>query len=132
MKDKILEKIAKIEASDFKDTTYSIKQLKDIVENGNYTLTYELDHKEDLIAYLIVFNYEYEKELLKIWVDPERRRQRHATRLLEPYKNEKLLLEVDATNEKAISFYTNLGFKPYYRRKKYYNGRTDAILMRKN
>ncbi len=47
-------------------------------------------------------------------------------------KSEKIMLEVKANNDPAISLYTNMGFKQIHIRPKYYEGNIDAIIMERS
>lgn len=71
-------------------------------------------------------------DIINIAVDPDFQNKGIATKLIEYVinntKSEKLMLEVNEINTKAINLYTKCHFKEITRRKKYY-GSNDAIIM---
>lgn len=71
-------------------------------------------------------------DIINIAVSEEHQNNGIATKLIEYVinhtKSEKLMLEVNEINQKAINFYTKCNFKEISRRKKYY-GDNDAIIM---
>ena len=96
-----------------------------------------------LSGLLLVQRVPPDAEILTICVDPAHRRQGfaqslldHARTLLGPHGVDRLLLDVDAGNEGAISFYERNGFNRDGVRKNYYQhggGRSsDAVLMSRN
>jgi ribosomal-protein-alanine N-acetyltransferase len=52
--------------------------------------------------------------------------------IIDNTKSEKIMLEVKANNDPAISLYTNMGFKQIHIRPKYYEGNIDAIIMERS
>lgn len=96
-----------------------------------------------LSGLLLVQRVPPDAEILTICIDPARRRQGfaqslldHARTLLGPHGVDRLLLDVEAGNEGAISFYERNGFNRDGVRKNYYQhggGRSsDAVLMSRN
>lgn len=78
-----------------------------------------------------------EIELLTLAVDPDNRRigegKTLVKRLIEQAKlrgAQIIFLEVAETNDAAQSIYVSLGFKKVGRRKAYYGGKIDAVVMR--
>lgn len=77
-----------------------------------------------------------ETEILTICVAPEFQKQGIANRLLNEAfikaKGTNFFLEVNENNEAAKTLYQKNGFKVVGRRKKYYNNKDDALIMRKD
>ncbi|MGC3872678.1 ribosomal protein S18-alanine N-acetyltransferase [Halomonas sp. GXIMD04776] len=93
-----------------------------------------------LVAYALLYRLPFDAELQAIAVIPEVRRRGIAQALLERlvaeancWNNERLLLEVRASNQAAYKLYEKQGFKLDGRRRGYYrdlDGRwEDALLM---
>ena len=53
----------------------------------------------------------------------------HLLELLEILECEKIFLEVDEANYKAINLYEKVGFVVSYTRRKYYKNKNDALVM---
>ncbi|MEV6288178.1 GNAT family N-acetyltransferase [Kribbella sp. NPDC051770] len=71
-------------------------------------------------------------DLLRIAVDPAYRRTGVARELLEATLGDRtVLLEVAAGNAAAIGLYAGFGFEEISRRRGYYGGGEDAIIMRR-
>ena len=71
-------------------------------------------------------------DLLRIAVEPAYRRTGVAKELLEAALGARtVLLEVAAGNEAALGLYTAFGFEQISRRRGYYAGGEDAIIMRR-
>ncbi|MFT4188858.1 MAG: ribosomal protein S18-alanine N-acetyltransferase [Aeromicrobium sp.] len=75
-------------------------------------------------------------DLLRIAVDPSARRHGHARGLLADLAQaaadegaERLMLEVAADNDAALAFYRAAGLTPIHRRRRYYPGGVDAIIL---
>lgn len=89
-----------------------------------------------LVGYLIALVAIDELDVASVAVDPGRRRQGIAELLLrEALKGKglnKAFLEVSVENKPAIGLYEKVGFKQVGVRKKYYEGKHDALLMAMN
>lgn len=89
-----------------------------------------------LVGYLIGLLAVDELDVASVAVDPSRRREGIAVLLLrEALKGRglnKAILEVSVANTAAIGLYEKLGFKRVGIRKKYYEGKDDALLMTLN
>ncbi len=90
-----------------------------------------------ILGYAAFFDLEEEYHLISMAVRPDRRRMRvgqqlldHILRLSEKNSISRVTLEVRASNEAAISFYSSRRFVPVAIRKNYYedNGE-DAVVM---
>lgn len=75
-------------------------------------------------------------DLMNIAVRADRRGRGLARRLLEAVLRsarragaERVVLEVRDGNEAAIALYRSLGFQPVGRRRRYYEGKADALIM---
>jgi [ribosomal protein S18]-alanine N-acetyltransferase len=89
----------------------------------------------DLVGYLICSRYDTVWHIMNVAVDPELRRRRIATTLLETLigrveRDAQLTLEVRRSNAGAIELYDGFGFRSAGVRRRYYqdNGE-DAIVM---
>ena len=112
------------------------------LENTN-NLSIALNHKDQLIGYLIAVVATSSAELLNIGIDSRYQRKGHATMLLAHLFGElidkgvsEVFLEVRISNKIAIAFYKSQGFKQISLRKNYYtknfknnSTREDAIIM---
>ena len=88
-----------------------------------------------LVGYLVCSRYADVWHLMNVAVDPQRRRARIATRLIERLFEEtaedaRFTLEVRTSNRAAISMYERFGFRAAGHRRRYYhdNGE-DALIM---
>jgi ribosomal-protein-alanine N-acetyltransferase len=88
-----------------------------------------------LVGYLICSRYADVWHVMNVAVDPSRRRERIATRLLERLFDEagqdaRYTLEVRTSNQGAIEMYKRFGFRAAGHRRRYYhdNGE-DAVIM---
>jgi len=117
--------------------------------NAEKTLLKELENKiavylaaisdGKILGYIGIWNVCGEAEIINIAVRPEERRKGVGKFLLEnifSYCREKevisLNLEVRESNLAARSLYEKLGFETIGERKKYYDGKETAILMKKD
>lgn len=90
----------------------------------------------EVAGYAICSRYDTVWHLMDIAVDPERRREGVATRLVEslierlPTPDEAITLEVRPSNAAAVALYGSFGFKAAGVRRRYYsdNGE-DALIM---
>lgn len=85
---------------------------------------------------LAIFQFvEGEAEIIFIGVKKEKRKKGFATNILkffiDKYKPYVIFLDVREDNSVAIDFYQKNNFSIIGRRKKYYDGKIDAILMEK-
>ena len=88
-----------------------------------------------MVGYLVCSRYADMWHLMNVAVDPRRRRQRVATRLIEQLFEEagsgaRFTLEVRTSNQGAIAMYERFGFRAAGHRRRYYhdNGE-DAVIM---
>jgi ribosomal-protein-alanine N-acetyltransferase len=93
------------------------------------------DIEEGLAGYLVCSRYADVWHLMNVAVDPRRRRERIATRLIERLFDEagpgaRFTLEVRTSNGPAIAMYQRFGFRAAGHRPRYYhdNGE-DALIM---
>lgn len=101
---------------------------------ATYVLYDEADKK--ILAYVIVQTLYDEMEIMRFAVIPTRRREGLGKMLMnmlisaaKEHEVEKIILEVNSINYKAISLYKSLGFIEVGRRKDYYKQGEDALLM---
>lgn len=90
----------------------------------------------DDAAFLILRCAAEEAEVLSIGTHPEARRRGHARALVahgiaaaRAAGAERLFLEVAADNAPAVALYRRLGFAEVGRRRRYYDGRIDALVL---
>lgn len=91
-----------------------------------------------IIGYVCIMSLFEEAQILNIAVAPEHRGRGVGRMLLEraiivarDKGAEALILEVRVSNLAAIGLYDRYGFERYYVRKRYYEGKEDAVLMKK-
>lgn len=90
-------------------------------------------YEDDIVKGFVEIETHFETtDIINIAVDPRYQNKGIATKLIEYVINytvsEKLMLEVNEVNTKALSFYNGCNFKEIGRRKKYYES-NDAIIM---
>lgn len=92
-----------------------------------------LFENDQLLAFALGLLIHGELDIIAVCVQSDRRRQGVATRLIQYWmkdsKVKRAFLEVAEHNIPAINFYLKHGFRQSGRRKKYYEGRTDALVM---
>lgn len=98
----------------------------------------------NIIGVLIISYLCFEAEIITIFTHPEIRNKGIATQLiihcftyLKETRANKILLEVNAKNQNAISLYTKMAFIPIAIRKNYYKNKdnkelSDAVVMQHN
>ena len=119
---------------------WTIKNFKDCIEKGYYSLVLKEDNK--VIGFAILSVSTEESHLLNIGLTSLKRGRGLGRELLEKMimaaevmGSKKIFLEVRISNVIAIDLYKASGFKEIGLRKKYYRlkeGREDAILMSKS
>ena len=126
-----IQQIVEIEKNFFDKECYTYSQLVDMANNSNYSIKIFKDY-DIFCGYIIIYkNIDFD-EIFKIGVKDQYKRKGVGTSLLTFAKNSclnKIYLEVRASNEIAINFYLSNGFNINGRRKNYYSGNEDAILM---
>ena len=83
-------------------------------------------------GFILYQKVEGEAEIITIAVRPEERRKGFASLLLERLQEQSssIFLEVNITNQAAVNFYKKHGFTEIGLRKKYYDDKDDALVMR--
>lgn len=114
---------------------------KDFSTKNNLTERINLDYVQILVyeendilkGFIELENHFETTDIINIAVLEEYQNQGIATKLIEyviaNLKQQNIMLEVNAENEKAINFYKRNMFIEINRRKKYYNAQDDAIIM---
>lgn len=129
--DASIQQIAQVEKTSFVTEFYSQLQLIEMLSNPNYVIKV-VKENNIFCGYIIIYkNIDFD-EIYKICVLEQFKRKGFGSALIEYSKNicqNKLFLEVRASNETAIQFYLSNGFKINGKRKGYYSGDEDAILM---
>ncbi len=117
---------------------WSRKSIEEQLSNPN-AIYYVIIKNGKVVAYAGMWQILDECDINNIGVLKEERRNGYASMLLEKligYMNEKELacinLEVKSTNSPAIALYKKYGFYQTGLRKKYYQGREDALLFRRD
>lgn len=130
---KILEQIASLEQTIFKDTAYSLLTLKEMI--GNYDtykiFYYQEENSKNVQGYNIILESIDCYEILKIAVADKYRRKGIAEKLLIPIKARDIFLEVRESNQKAINFYLKNNFNKIATRKSYYKDNNENALIMK-
>lgn len=128
--------IAAIEQACFADP-WSLRVIQSCLEQPHYV--WETFTREgQLVAYACASVSLDEGELLRIAVMPAYRRQGIGEQLLKSVLShlhdrgvEKVFLEVRASNVAAQALYGKMGFQAIGKRKGYYAGNEDAVIMEK-
>ena len=108
--------------------------IKEIIDNNDYKV-YVADVNNEIIGFLIILDTFEISNIILIFVKEEYRHKHIGTNLLDYYLTElsldidKVLLEVNVTNENAINFYKKFGFDIIHTRKNYYSDNNDAYIM---
>lgn len=91
-----------------------------------------------LVGFICFRTVEDESELLNLCVHPEYQRMGFALEMMTFYTHfcrtmniRTLFLEVGCTNEAAVRLYESLSYEPVGTRAKFYQGRLDAFIMRR-
>ena len=134
MNEKDLDEVYKIELSSFSDP-WEISSFKEDLNRKNAkSLVIEVENK--IVGYIIFWIISDEIHILNIAVHRLYRKQKIATALLKycfefaSLKSFKYCtLEVRENNLSAQKLYEKFGFKPLYKRKKYYSCGEDAVVM---
>ena len=134
LKDDDVEQINKIYISGFNrepnENYYSI------VNDKNY-LCYVAENNENVVGYINLLVVDDVAEIINISVLNDFRKKGVGTKLIDfsikyliENKFSGVMLEVNEENLPAISLYDKMGFKKIHIRKKYYEGKYDAIIMK--
>lgn len=109
---------------------WNIEQFKQDKENSKIFVAKQ---NNEIIGFVSYKNILDEVEIMNIVTRKDKRNQGVASNLLSyiirKAKANKINLEVNANNTTAINLYSRFGFKKVGLRKKYYEGKDDAILM---
>ena len=91
--------------------------------------------QNQLVGYLLTLLVQGELDIVSIAVSPEFRRAGIAQILIEEAwrdnRVQSAFLEVDAENLSALKLYEKANFQKYGIRRKYYEGKRDAVVMKK-
>lgn len=135
-----MEAVAQLELDVFGFTAWSWDSVEvefEAVGQSRYIVVAEDDDR--LVGYASLMYVAGLADLQRIAVRERHRRQGLASDLLWSVLDatvhhgcHKILLEVAADNEPALAFYTAHGFHEISKRKRYYAGMVDAVVMEKN
>jgi ribosomal-protein-alanine N-acetyltransferase len=131
-----LDTLASLERVVFGHGAWSPRSLEEELERAGQgrLLLVAADHGE-VVGYAALSYDDDFADLLRVAVHPDRRRQGVARRLCaEILTSEgpactRVLLEVAADNQAATALYSRLGFAEIDRRRRYYGGSVDAVVM---
>ena len=117
---------------------WSKTQLQESIRNPN-NLCYCATCEGDIIGYLIVMVTGKTADILNIGINPDNQRKGYGGLLMsylyKELKNrliEEVFLEVRESNQSAISFYLNQGFKEISIRKNYYKSNSNKLSSAEN
>lgn len=133
-----LEELHRLEKEGFGEAAYGYEQLKEMFISENYNFYVAIDTKiNKMVGYLIIYDSIDVFEIIKIFVETNKRKTGIASTLLQFFldreRNKEVLLEVRESNEVAIKFYENKKFEKISVRKKYYKDNDeDALIMKLN
>lgn len=119
----------------YKNNFQKTFNIENYLMNNNYIILVNVLEKVN--AFIIVYKNIDFFELEMIIVDKEFREKGIASKLIEHFfsnytkKDQIILLEVATDNLKAIRLYEKYGFEIINTRKKYYEGKIDAYVMKK-
>lgn len=119
----------------YKSNFQSTYNVEEYLLNENYIILVNEDNKVN--AFLIVYKNIDFFELEMIVVDKNFHKQGIATNLISYLlsnfvkENGSILLEVASNNTKALNLYKKFGFELLNIRKKYYDSKIDAYVMKK-
>ncbi|AXE62408.1 ribosomal protein S18-alanine N-acetyltransferase [Candidatus Thioglobus sp. NP1] len=132
-----LDNIVSIESSS-SSYPWTKTQLKESIKNPN-NLCYSATYEGDIIGYLIVMLASETADILNIGINPNNQRKGYGSLLMsylyKELKNrliEEVFLEVRESNQSAISFYLNQGFKEISIRKNYYKSNSNKLSSAEN
>jgi ribosomal-protein-alanine N-acetyltransferase len=134
-----LDALAALDASCFGGAAWSRRQLADELEapGGLLLVATGGDAARPLAGYAAFRRAAGEAELLRVAVAPAARRRGLGAALMDAGLGRlraegatACFLEVEAGNRAALALYATLGFRPVGRRRGYYPGGGDALLLR--
>lgn len=100
--------------------------------NNNVEKLYGYEQDNQILGFIQIQNSFGDVDIINIAVNSEYQHQGIGQLLvnyvIDEIKPKKIMLEVRASNNKAINFYQKIGFQEIHRRKNYY-GNEDAIIM---
>lgn len=103
-----------------------------------FVMKREEGSKPSVIGFICFRNLTEESELLNIGVHPHYRQGGLGKKLMQfyidfchPFEIKTFYLEVNASNQAAIHLYQGFSYQSFGMRKKFYQGKFDAILMMK-
>lgn len=107
--------------------------------HNQYAHFYCAKDQNEPIGYIGCWIIEGTCDMINFVVQKEYQRKGVGTKLFQEVLKQclkeqatEILLEVRASNEQAISFYTKFGFKQIAIRKQYYKNKEDACILRKD
>jgi [ribosomal protein S18]-alanine N-acetyltransferase len=131
-----LDALAWLERAVFGHGAWSPRSVEEELERAGHgrSLLVAVDRGE-VVGYAALAYNDDSADLLRVAVHPDRRREGVARRLCEDIlasvdpARTRVLLEVAADNVPATALYSRLGFAEIDRRRRYYGGSVDAVVM---
>jgi ribosomal-protein-alanine N-acetyltransferase len=137
---KDLDEVLSIETSDSL-TPWSLNMFIEEIRNpfaSCFVMKREGEPRERVIGFICFRNVSVESELLNIGVHPDWRRLGIGKKMMQFYIDscsragiKTFYLEVNSSNRSAINLYRYFSYQSFGRRKHFYQGRFDALLMMK-
>lgn len=123
--------IAKIEKEIFKFSSYSEKEIEEMIKNKEMYRFISAKEDDKILGYIIIFDNSESLEIMKIGVLPEARKRGIGTLLINEIKKmeKDIFLEVRENNMTAISFYKENSFVEVGKRKNYYKDTGEAAII---
>jgi [ribosomal protein S18]-alanine N-acetyltransferase len=133
-----LDALASLERAVFDNDAWSPRSLEEELDAGGdgRLLLVAVDGRR-IVGYAALSCNDDTADLLRVAVHPDRRRQGVARRLCTEtlaaagVADVRVLLEVAADNAPALALYERLGFTEIDRRRRYYAGEVDAVVMQR-
>lgn len=125
------EEIAKLEKEIFKFSSYSKKEIENMLKNKKMYKFISAKENNKILGYIIIFDNSESLEIMKIGVIPEARKRGIGTLLIKEMKKmeKDIFLEVRENNMIAISFYKENSFLEVGKRKNYYRDTGEAAII---
>ncbi|MCI6151714.1 MULTISPECIES: ribosomal protein S18-alanine N-acetyltransferase [Fusobacterium] len=125
------EDIARLEKEIFKFSSYSKKEIEEMLENKSMYKFISAKEDGKILGYIIIFDNSESLEIMKIGVIPEARKRGIGTLLIKEMKKmeKDIFLEVRENNMTAISFYKENFFVEVGKRKNYYKDTGEAAII---
>lgn len=133
-----LDEIARLEAETFGDSAWSVGAVAVELADADDRQGFVLTDGETVVGYAVLRHADEVADVLRLAVSASHRRRGRATALLSALTDYarsigclRILLEVAADNVAARGLYTAQNFVEVDRRRRYYPGDVDAVVLQK-